>query len=95
MPRQRATADRHGDGDAQDHLGLLNDAARGGIAVTREWLNVNAPTLPASSREAIGLYLDSREVEVERLRRTFRPLWRRITGKTFRRALGAAITQIG
>lgn len=79
---------------AQDHLGLLNDA-HVAAGVTRDWLNINAPKLPASSREAIGLYLDSREAEVEQLRRSFRPLWRRITGKTFRRALGVAITQIG
>jgi CHAD domain-containing protein len=77
----------------QDHLGLLNDADVAARA-TRDWLNLNAPMLPARSREAVGLYLDSREAEVEQLRRSFRPLWRRITGRTFRRALGVAITQI-
>jgi triphosphatase len=77
----------------QDHLGLLNDAD---VAAreTRDWLNLNAPMLPARSREAVGLYLDSREAEVEQLRRSFRPLWRRITGRPFRKALGVAITQI-
>ena len=77
----------------QDHLGLLNDADVAARA-TRDWLNLNAPMLPARSREAVGLYLDSREAEVEQLRRSFRPLWRRITGRTFRKALGVAITQI-
>ena len=80
--------------DLQDHLGLMNDAY-GAAGVTRDWLNLNAPKLPSDSREAIGLYLDSREAQVEQLRRTLRPLWRRITSKTFRRALGVAITQIG
>ena len=80
--------------EMQDHLGLMNNA-HGAAATTREWLNLNAPRLPATSREAVGLYLESREAEVERLRRSFRPVWRRITGKAFRRSLGVAITQIG
>jgi CHAD domain-containing protein len=77
----------------QDHLGLMNDADVA-ARTTREWLNLHAPGLPARSREAVGLYLDSREASVEQLRRTFRPLWRRITGRTFRRALGVAITSL-
>ena len=80
--------------ELQDHLGLLNDADVAASA-TREWLNLYAPGLPATSREAVGLYLDSRETAVEQLRRSFRPLWRRLTGTAFRRALGAAIMQIG
>jgi CHAD domain-containing protein len=79
--------------EMQDHLGLLNDADVA-ARVTREWLNLNAPLLPARSREAVGLYLDSREADVEQLRRSFRPLWRRITGRSFRKALGVAITHI-
>ena len=63
--------------------------------LTRAWLNANAADLPASSRDAVGLYLDTREADVERCRRSFRPLWRRITGPPFRRALGVAVTQIG
>jgi CHAD domain-containing protein len=78
----------------QDHLGLLNDADVAATAV-RAWLNLNAPHLPAASREAVGIYLGSREADVERLRRGFRPLWRRITGPSFRRTLGGAITHIG
>ncbi|MGD8684359.1 MAG: CHAD domain-containing protein [Chloroflexota bacterium] len=80
--------------ELQDHLGLMNDADVAATA-TREWLNLHAPQLPSTSREAVGLYLDSREARVEQLRRSFRPLWRRITGPSFRRALGVSITQIG
>lgn len=80
--------------EMQDHLGLLHDADVTALA-TREWLNLNAPQLPARSREAVGLYLDSREAAVEQLRRRFRPLWRRMVGRTFRKSLGIAITQIG
>ncbi len=80
--------------EMQDHLGMLNDADVA-ARITRDWLNVNAPSLPAASREAVGLYLDSREADVERLRRSFRPLWRRMTGPAFRRSLALAIAQIG
>lgn len=78
----------------QDHLGLLNDADVAATAI-RAWLNLNAPHLPAASRDAVGLYLDAREADAERLRRSFRPLWRRITGSSFRRLLGGAVTGIG
>ncbi len=80
--------------EMQDHLGLMNDADVAATA-TREWLNLHAPHLPSTSREAVGLYLDSREASVEQLRRSFRPVWRRMTGIPFRKALGLAITQIG
>jgi CHAD domain-containing protein len=80
--------------EMQDHLGLMNDADVAATA-TRAWLNLNAPQLPSRSREAVGLYLDSREADVEQLRRSFRPLWRRLTGVSFRKALGQAITQVG
>jgi CHAD domain-containing protein len=79
--------------EMQDHLGAMNDAAVAAKA-TRDWLNMNAPHLPATSREAVGLYLDSREADVERLRRSFRPVWKRVTGPTFRKSLGVAIAQI-
>ena len=79
--------------EMQDHLGLLNDADVA-AGVTREWLNRYAPGLSARSREAVGLYLDSREADVERLRRSFKPLWRRVTGRAFRKALGTAVTAI-
>lgn len=80
--------------EMQDHLGLMHDADVA-ATVTREWLNVHAPHLPAMSREAVGLYLNSREATTEQLRRSFRPVWRRVTGVTFRKGLGLAITQIG
>jgi CHAD domain-containing protein len=78
----------------QDHLGLLNDADVAATAI-RAWLNLNAPHLPATSRDAVGLYLDAREADAERLRRSFRPQWRRITGLSFRRLLGGTIARIG
>jgi CHAD domain-containing protein len=80
--------------EMQDHLGLMNDADVA-AAACRAWLNLNASRMTAASREAVGLYLDSRLAETERLRRSFRPLWRRITGRAFRRTLGLAIAQIG
>ena len=80
--------------EMQDHLGLMNDADVAATA-TREWLNLHAPHLPSTSREAVGLYLDSREATVEQLRRSFRPVWKRMTGVAFRKALGLSITQIG
>jgi CHAD domain-containing protein len=80
--------------EMQDHLGRMHDADVAASS-TRAWLNLHAPHLPSTSREAVGLYLDSREATVEQLRRSFRPLWRRMTGVTFRKALGLAITQIG
>ncbi len=79
--------------EMQDHLGLLSDAAVA-ATVTREWLNLHAPGLSARSREAVGLYLDSREAAAEQLRRSFRPIWRRVTGRSFRKALGTAVTSI-
>jgi CHAD domain-containing protein len=79
---------------AQDHLGLMNDADVAATAI-RAWLNLNAPHLPSGSREAVGIYLDTREADTERLRRSFRPLWRRLSGPAFRRTLGGAITRIG
>jgi CHAD domain-containing protein len=80
--------------EMQDHLGLMNDA-HVASTLTRDWLNAHAAELTTASREAVGLYLESREADAERYRRTFRPLWRRITGRTFRRSLGSAVTQIG
>ena len=80
--------------EMQDHLGLMNDA-HVAATLTRDWLNAHAAEVSAASREAVGLYLESREDEAERCRRTFRPIWRRMAGPTFRRTLGAVVTQIG
>ena len=79
--------------DLQDDLGLMNDAYVA-AALTRAWLNERGPRLPSSSREAAGLYLDARETDIDRAVRSFRPTWRRITGRTFRKSLGTAITAI-
>jgi hypothetical protein len=78
----------------QDHLGIMNDA-HVAATIAREWLNGHAHELTSASREAVGLYLERREEDAERARRTFRPLWRRISGRAFRRSLGAAVTQVG
>lgn len=77
----------------QDHLGLMNDAhVAAGLA--RAWLRANATRVSATSAEAVGLYLAAREDEERRLRRSFMPLWRRITGRGFRRALALAVAAI-
>lgn len=79
--------------EMQDHLGAMNDA-HVAAATTRGWLDTNAPALASTTREAVWLYLDAREADVERQRRSFGPVWRRVTGRAFRRALGAALTRI-
>jgi triphosphatase len=79
--------------ELQDHLGLLNDADVAS-RMTRTFMITQASRLPAGSREAIGLYLDSREAEIGRLRRQLGPIWRRITAVRFRRRLGASISAL-
>ncbi len=74
--------------ELQDHLGNLNDADVA-ARTTRTFLVNGASRLSAASREAIGLYLESRESELARLRKTFPPVWRRVSGTPFRRTLGA------
>lgn len=77
----------------QDHLGLMNDAhVAAGLA--RTWLRANATRVSATSAEAVGLYLAASEDEERRLRRSFMPIWRRITGRGFRRALALAVAAI-
>lgn len=75
----------------QDRLGLLNDAV---VArrLTHEWL-VDATT-PAATREAAGAYLEATDRDIARLRRSFRPLWRRLSGPAFRRQLAMAIATL-
>ncbi len=77
----------------QDHLGLLNDAQ---IAadLTRTWLLGAAGGLLQAEREAAGAYLEASEAEVVRQRRTLRPIWRRLTGRAFRRRLALVIGAI-
>ncbi len=72
----------------QDHLGLLNDAVVA-TAVTREWLD--DATTPPATRRAAAAYLEASEADIARLRRTFRRLWRRVGGRTFRRQLAAVL----
>ena len=77
----------------QDHIGLLNDAK---IAAdeTRAWLIESAATLTAAQRQAAAGYLRASEADVNRLRRGFRPLWRRGTGRPFRSRLASALSTI-
>jgi CHAD domain-containing protein len=77
----------------QDHLGALNDA-HVAAEVTRTWLIASAPWLAAETRDAAGAYLADREHEVARLRRTFPPIWRRVSGPTFRRRLAVALSSL-
>ena len=74
----------------QDHLGELNDSQ---IAadITRAWLLESAGSLEPAQRTAAGQYLAASEAEVVRLRRTFRPLWRRVAGQPFRRRLALTV----
>lgn len=77
----------------QDHLGALNDAhiAEG---LVRGWLVAFAPALPSVTRDAAGDYLASREALASRLRRTFPRVWRRVSGRAFRRRLALALAEI-
>ncbi len=75
----------------QDHLGWLNDADVS-IAMTRQFLVVNAGTLAREETQAIGGYLASREHELARLRRTIGASWRGVSGISFRRLLGRAVS---
>lgn len=77
----------------QDHLGLLNDADVC-ANITRDWLMSAASGLAPGSRTAAGAYLAANEREVIRLQRTFRPVWRRVSGKSFRRRLALVASAI-
>jgi CHAD domain-containing protein len=87
---QRAIADVTA---LQDHLGLLNDAQ---IAadLTRAWLTEEGAGRPPAERQAAAAYAAASEREAARLRRTLGPLWRRLTGPTFRRRLGLIVSAI-
>ena len=75
----------------QDHLGWLHDADVT-IALTRQFLVLNAGRLGPAETEVIAAYLQGRERELERLRRTIGAPWRGVNGVTFRRLLGRAVS---
>jgi len=75
----------------QDHLGWVHDADVT-IAMTRQFLVSNAGRLSPAETESIAAYLQGRERELERLRRTIGVPWRGVNGVTFRRLLGRAVS---
>jgi CHAD domain-containing protein len=75
----------------QDHLGWLHDADVT-IAMTRQFLVSNAGRLSPAETEVIAAYLQGRERELERLRRTIGAPWRGVNGVAFRRLLGRAVS---
>jgi CHAD domain-containing protein len=77
----------------QDHVGLLNDAQIAADS-TRAWLVGGSAGLSPAQRQAAAGYLRSCEADVARMRRTFKPLWRRLTAPTFRRRLALALGAI-
>jgi CHAD domain-containing protein len=77
----------------QDHLGDLNDADIS-AQVTRAWLIESGAGLTAEERDAVGAYLKSNETQVAQLTRGFRPLWRVVSGRPFRRRLGAVVSAV-
>jgi CHAD domain-containing protein len=77
----------------QDHLGLLNDADVAARLV-RGWLVANGSRVGVPVRQAVGQYLDSREVEVQRQRRSFGRTWRAVVGPSFRRSLALALAEV-
>jgi CHAD domain-containing protein len=70
----------------QDTIGEMNDSQIA-AEMTRAWLLDAATGLTAAQRHAAAAYLRAAERDVARLTRSFRPVWRRITGPTFRRRL--------
>jgi CHAD domain-containing protein len=74
----------------QDHLGLMHDADVA-ASMARTFLVEHSADVNANSAAVIGRYLESREREVARLRRTVGTPWRGLAGVTFRRRLGRAL----
>lgn len=77
----------------QDHLGCLHDADVA-AKLARDVLVARAGRLSKVERNAIGTYLRSREREVARRRRSLGPVWRAVSGASFRLALGRAIAAL-
>jgi CHAD domain-containing protein len=74
----------------QDHLGLMHDADVA-AHLSRDFLVENAGSMSQLESAAIGRYLLNREREVVRLQRSIGPSWRRVSGISFRRALGRTL----
>ena len=62
------------------------------IALTRQFLVSNAGRLDPAGTEVIAAYLEGRERELERLRRSIGTPWRGVDGVSFRRLLGRAVS---
>jgi CHAD domain-containing protein len=77
----------------QDHLGLLNDAHIA-AGITRAWLIESSSDLNAAQRAAGAAYLKACESDAARLRRSFRPIWRRLSGPGFRRRLASVVAAV-
>lgn len=77
----------------QDHLGWLHDADVT-IDLTRQLLVAQAGSLTAGEAAAISDYLEIKERELARLRRTLGGPWRGVSGPVFRRLLGRAIAAL-
>jgi len=77
----------------QDHVGALHDAD---VAATRAraMLAESADRLGDSERAAIGRYLESRERELDRLRRTARRPFERVTSPAFGRGLARIVADL-
>jgi hypothetical protein len=59
--------------------------------MARTFLVEHAAGLTAAENAAIGRYLVDREREVQKLRRSIGPTWRRVGGLGYRRALGRVV----
>ena len=74
----------------QDHLGWLHDADVA-ASVARDYLGAHAAGLRAEERAAIGAFVETRERELRRLRRSVGRPWRGVAGIAFRRRLGRVL----
>jgi CHAD domain-containing protein len=77
----------------QDHLGLFNDA-QVAVSMTRDWLQAAGDSVPAETRRAASAYVAASERDQLRVRRSFTRLWRRVVGRTFRRRLAVAVSEL-
>ena len=77
----------------QDHLGALNDADVAATTARAFLMSSGARSAPAT-RDAVSLYLASREQTVATLRRSLPTAWRPIVALPTRRAIAALIAAI-